>query len=99
MTDSVIVDQLSNLDKGVAKKIKTKTLPKINEEDTNDIIENKDRLIACILSGNSKHYLGKEYNEQQINEMDINYINILSNRYESFLSAQMTKSLGMTKVL
>ena len=26
--------------------------------------------------------------------MDINYINILSNRYESVLSAQMTKSLG-----
>ena len=26
--------------------------------------------------------------------MDINYINILSDRYESVLSAQMTKSLG-----
>ena len=46
-----------------------------------------------ILSGNSKQYLGKEYTEQQINEMDGNNINILSNRYESVLNAQMTKSL------
>ena len=47
-----------------------------------------------ILSGNSKQYLGKEYTEQQINEMDGNNINILSNGYKSVLSAQMTKSLG-----
>ena len=33
-------------------------------------------------------YLGKEYTEQQINEMDYNSINTLSNRYESVLSAQ-----------
>ena len=54
----------------------------------------RERLITCILSGNSKQYLGKEYTEQQINEMDSNNINILSNRYKSVLSAQMTKSLG-----
>ena len=30
--------------------------------------------------------------------MDSNYINILSNRYESVLSAQMTKSLGKTVI-
>ena len=39
-------------------------------------------------------YLGKEYTEQQINEMDYNSINTLLNRYKSVLSAQMTKSLG-----
>ena len=39
-------------------------------------------------------YLGKEYTEQQINEMDHNSINALLHRYESILSAQMTKSLG-----
>ena len=39
-------------------------------------------------------YLGKEYTEQQINEMDCTDVNILLNRYESVLSAQMTKSLG-----
>ena len=30
--------------------------------------------------------------------MDINYINILSNRYKSVLSAQMTKSLGKSVI-
>ena len=30
--------------------------------------------------------------------MDINYINILSNRYESVLNAQMTKSLGKSVI-
>ena len=49
---------------------------------------------ACALSGNSKQYLGKEYNEQQINEMDCTNVNTHLNRYESVLSAQMTKSLG-----
>ena len=72
---------------GRKKKTNTKTLPTINEEDTNDIIEKRDRLVACVLSGNSKQYLDTE---QQINEMDINYIKILSNRYESVLSAKMT---------
>ena len=70
----------------------------INEEDTNDILEKRDRLVACVLSGNSKQYLGKECTEQQINEMDSNYINILSNRYESVSSAQMTKSLSKSVI-
>ena len=39
-------------------------------------------------------YLGKEFTEQQINEMDCTNVNTLLNRYESVLSAQMTKSLG-----
>ena len=43
-------------------------------------------------------YLGKEYTEQQINEMDYNSINTLLNRYKSVLSAQMTKSLGKSVI-
>ena len=39
-------------------------------------------------------YLRKEYTEQQISEMDCTNVNTLLNRYESVLSAQMTKSLG-----
>ena len=39
-------------------------------------------------------YLGKEYTEQQINEMDCTNVSTFLNRYESVLSAQMTKSLG-----
>ena len=39
-------------------------------------------------------HLGKEYTEQQINEMDCTNVNTPLNRYEIVLSAQMTKSLG-----
>ena len=39
-------------------------------------------------------YLGKEYTEEQINEMDCTDVNTLLNRCESVLSAQITKSLG-----
>ena len=43
-------------------------------------------------------YLGKEYTEQQINEMDCTNVNTLLNRYESVSSAQMTKSLGKSVI-
>ena len=76
----------------VAKKID----PKINEMEDNDVRDKRKRLVACVLSGNSKMYLGKEYTEEQINKMDCNDVNTLLNRYESVLSAQMTKSLGKT---
>ena len=64
----------------------------------NDVRDKRERLVACVLSGNSKMYLGKEYTEQQISEMDYNSINTLLNRYESVLSAQMTKSLGKSVI-
>ena len=60
--------------------------------------EKRERLVTVVLSGNSKQYLGKEYTEQQINEMDCNNVNTLLNRYESVLSAQMTKSLGKSVI-
>ena len=77
---------------------KKKTDTKMNKVEENDVRDKRDRLITCDLSGNSKQYLGKEYTGQQINEMDINYINILLNRYESVLNAQMTKSLGKSVI-
>ena len=43
-------------------------------------------------------YLGREYTEEQINKMDCNDVNTLLNRYESVLSAQMTKSLGKSVI-
>ena len=72
---------------------KKKADPKINELEENDIKDKIERLVACVLSGNSKQHLGKEYTEQQIYEMDCSSVNTLLNRYESVLSAQMTKSL------
>ena len=99
--DSAILDQLSNLEKEVNSEVtkskrgrKKKTDTKVNEEEENELRDKRERLVVCVLSGNSKQYLGKEYTEQQINEMDSNNINILLHRYESVLSAQMSKSLG-----
>ena len=99
--DSEILDQLTNLVRDVDSEFpkpkrggKKKADTKINELEDNDVRDKRERLVACVLSGNSKMYLRKEYTEQQINEMDYNSINTLLNRYESILSARMTKSLG-----
>ena len=101
VTDSEILDQLTNLGRDVDSEFpkpkrghKKKAGPKINELEDNDIRDKRERLVECVLSGNSKMYLGKEYTEEQINKMDCNDVNTLLNRYESILSAQMTKSLG-----
>ena len=103
--DSEILDQLTNLGRDVDSEFpkpkrgrKKKIDTKMNELEDNDVKDKRERLVACVLSGNSKMYLGKEYTEQQINEMDYNSINTLLNRYESILSAQMTKSLGKTVI-
>ena len=99
--DSEILDQLTILEKNVDSEVtkpkkgrKKKADTKINEVEESDVRDKRERLVACVSSGNSKTYLGREYTEQQINEMDSHNINILSDRYESVLSAQMTKSLG-----
>ena len=104
--NSEILNQLTNLEKDFANELKPKrtrkkkdeTLPTITEEENEDITEKKNRLITCVLSGNSKQYLGKEYTEQQIREMDSDTVNTLSTRYESYLSGQMTKSLGKSLI-
>ena len=70
----------------------------MNELEDNDVRDKRERLVACVLSGNSKMYLGKEYTEQQINEMDCNSVNTLLNRYNSILSAEMTKLLGKSVI-
>ena len=99
--DSEILDQLTSLGRDVDSefpKPKRGRRKKINELEDNDVREKRERLVACVLSGNSKMYLGKEYTEAQINEMDCNDVNTLLNRYESILSAQMTKSLGKSVI-
>ena len=99
--DSEILDQLTDLGRDVDSEFpkpkrghKKKADPKINEFEDNDVRDKRERLVACVLSGNSKMYLGKEYTEEQINKIDCNDVNTLLNRYESVLRAQITKSLG-----
>ena len=99
--DTEILDQLTDLGRDVEtefpkpkKSCKKKANTTMNELEDNDVRDKRERLVACVLSGNSKMYLGKEYTEEQINKMDCNDVNTLLNRYESVLSARMTKSLG-----
>ena len=103
--DSEILDQLTNLSRDVDSEFpkpkrvrKKKADPKINELEDNDVRDKRERLVACVLSGNSIMYLGREYTEDQINKMAYNDVNTLLNRYESVLSAQMTKSLGKSVI-
>ena len=98
---SEILDQLTNLGRDVDSEFpkpktgcKKKADTKMNELENNDVRDKRERLVACVLSGNSKMYLRKQYTKEQINEMDCTNVNTLLNRYESVLSAQMTKSLG-----
>ena len=63
--DSAILNQLSNLEKEVDSEVtkpkrgpKKKTDTKINEVEESDIRDKRERLVACILSGNSKTFLG-----------------------------------------
>ena len=103
--DSEILDQLTSLEQNVNSEVtkpkrgcKKKADPKMNELEDSDVRDKRERLVVCVLSGNSKMYLGKEYTETQINEMDCTNVNTLLNRYESVLSAPITKSLGRSVI-
>ena len=52
------------------------------------------KLLECILTGNSKLYLGKVYTEEKIKELNEEEVEKLFNNYEAKLSGQMVKSLG-----
>ena len=108
LMDSEILDQLTDSGRDVDSKFPKpkrgrnnrrlkKADTKMNELEDNDVRDKRERLVACVLSGNSKMYSGKEYTEEQI-KMDCNDVNTLLNRYESILSSQMTKSLGKSVI-
>ena len=52
------------------------------------------KLLECILTGNSKLYLGKLYTEDQLAKFSEEKVEKLFNNYEAKLSGQMVKSLG-----
>ena len=52
------------------------------------------KLLECILTGNSKLYLGKVYTEERIKELNEEEVEKRFNNYEAKLSGQMVKSLG-----
>ena len=54
----------------------------------------RQKLLECILTGNSKLYLGKVHTEEQLTKLSEEEVEKLFNNYEAKLSGQMVKSLG-----
>ena len=54
----------------------------------------RQKLLECILTGNSKLYLGKVYTEEQLAKLSEEEVEKLFNNYEAKLSGQMVKLLG-----
>ena len=54
----------------------------------------RQKLLECVLTGNSKLYLGKVYTEEQLAKLNKEEVEKLFNNYEAKLSGQMVKSLG-----
>ena len=52
------------------------------------------KLFECILTGNSKLYLGKGYTEDQLAKLSEEEVEKLFSNYKAKLSGQMEKSLG-----
>ena len=52
------------------------------------------KLLECVLTGNSKLYLGKVYTEEQLAKLNEEEVEKLFNNYEAKLSGQMVHSLG-----
>ena len=54
----------------------------------------RQELLECVLTGNSKLYLGKVYTEEQLAKLSEEEVEKLFNNYEAKLSGHMVKSLG-----
>ena len=52
------------------------------------------KLLECVLTGNSKLYLGKVYTEEQLAKLSKEEVEKLFNNYKAKLLGQMVKSLG-----
>ena len=77
-----------------------KALLKMAEANINDLLPDVSyakwqKLTECVLTRNSKQYLGKAYTEEQMNEFSAEeFVDKLFSNYEAKLSGQIVKSLG-----
>ena len=56
------------------------------------------KLLECVLTGNSKLYMGKVYTEEQLAKLGEEEVEKLFNDYEAKLLGQMVKSLGKSMI-
>ena len=57
------------------------------------------KLLECVLTGNSKLYLGTVYTEEQLAKLNKEEVEKLFNNYEAKLSGQMVKSWGSQSLI
>ena len=58
----------------------------------------RQKLLECVLTGNSKLYLGKVYTEEQFKKLSEEEVEKLFNNYKAKLSGQMVKSPGRSVI-
>ena len=58
----------------------------------------RQKLLECVLTGNSKLYLGKVYTEDQIKKISDEEVDKLFSNYEDKLSGKMVQSLGKSLI-
>ena len=65
-----------------------------NGYETPQLDSKQQKLLECVLTGNSKLYLDKVYTKEQLKKLDAQEVDKLFNNYEAKLLGQMVKSLG-----
>ena len=58
----------------------------------------RQKLLECVLTGNSKLYLGKVYTEDQLKKLSEEEVEKLFNNYKAKHSGQVVKSLGRSVI-
>ena len=105
--DSEILDQLTDLGRDVDSEFpkpkrgrKKKADPKMNELEDNDVRDKRERLIACVLSGNSKMYLSTSKYLRRFN-LSYRYIDDIisfnNKRFKEFISDIYPKELTISE--
>ena len=77
----------------MADKLINNLLPEVSHDTSKSEVK-QQKLIECILTGNSKQYLRKAYTEGQVNNLNAEEVDKLFSNYKARLSGQMVKSLG-----
>ena len=77
----------------MANEIINELLPEVPYDPPKSEVK-RQKLIECVLTGNSKQYLRKAYTEEQANKLSAEEVDKLFNIHEVKLSGQMVKSLG-----
>ena len=73
-------------------KMAEELISNLGYEEQSDI--KRQKLLECILTRNSKLYLGKAYTEDQLSKLNEEEVEKLFNNYEAKLSGQMVHLLG-----